>query len=223
MQYLNRGTKLREFKSGELVLYRVPGMSCKLSDSWEGPYKVIERMGEVNYKIAREGAEKHYKVVHVNCLKKYRERVSIKRLDVVLEDVSEERSVLSGECVGFVESELTGLLNNFSEVFSDEPGNTDRVRMSIDTGDHNPIRQTPYSVPLGIRELVKDELCSLERQGIIERYDSCWSSPLVPVRKSDGGIRLCVDYRKVNEITKKEPYYIPGLDEMMEMVGNGSV
>ncbi len=70
-------------------------MSCKLSDSWEGPYKVIERMGEVNYKIAREGAEKQYKVVHVNCLKKYRERVSIKRSDVVLEDVSEERSVLS--------------------------------------------------------------------------------------------------------------------------------
>ncbi len=56
------------------------------------------------------------------------------------------------------------------------------------TPDHDPIRQTPYSVPLGIRELVKDKLCSLERQGIIERCDSCWSSPLVPVRKSDGGI-----------------------------------
>ncbi len=36
MAYLNRGTKLRVFKEGELVLYRVPVMTCKLADSWEG-------------------------------------------------------------------------------------------------------------------------------------------------------------------------------------------
>ncbi len=194
-------------------MYRIPGMSCKLSDSWEGPYVVLERKGEVNYKIGRVGKEKHFKVVHVNCLKRFRERVCINRLDVVMENVSEERSVLSGECRGFVESELTQLLDGYTDVFSDEPGNTDRVTMTIDTGDVAPIRQTPYSVPLGIRDKVREELECLEKQGIIERCESCWSSPLVPVRKPDGGIRLCVDFRKVNEVTMREPYYIPGLDE----------
>lgn len=66
MSLVNREAKLREFEVGSKVLYRVPGMSCKLADSWEGPYKVLERKGEVNYKICKLRAEKHAKVVHVN-------------------------------------------------------------------------------------------------------------------------------------------------------------
>ncbi len=223
MEYANRGSKLREFKRGDKVLYRIPGLNSKLSDSWEGPYVVLERKGIVNYKVAREGKERHFRVVHVNCLKGFKERASVNRVDVVVDEVSEEKSVLSGECEGYVECELTRLLDDFSDVFSDRPGNTERVTMTIDTGDHAPIRQTPYSVPLGIREKVKAELDTLEEQGIIERCDSCWASPLVPVRKPDGSIRLCVDYRKVNAITRREPYYIPGLEEMMELVGSGRV
>ncbi len=223
MKYLNSGTKLREFVKGDKVMYRIPGMSCKLSDSWEGPYVVIERTGEVNYKIAKEGKERHYKVVHVNCIKKFKQRASINRLDVVLEDESEEGSVLSGECEGYVESELTRLLDDFTDVFSDKPGNTDKVTMTIDTGDSAPIRQAPYSVPLGIRDKVRTELEILEDQGIIERCDSKWASPLVPVKKPDGSIRLCVDYRKLNAVTRKEPYYIPGLEEMIELIGSGGV
>ncbi len=223
MQYLNRGTKLREFKEGDLVLYRVPGMTCKLADSWEGPYKVVERKGAVNYRIGKIGKEKHSKVVHVNCLKEYRERASIGRLDVVVEEQSEESSVLSGVCDGYREEDIQGLLSKYDDVFSDVPGNTERVTMTIDTGDSQPIRQTPYSVPLGIREKVRDELVNLEEWGIIERCDSNWASPLVPVKKPDGGIRLCVDYRKLNAVTTKEPYYIPGFDEMVEKVGTGKV
>ncbi len=223
MSYFNRGTKLREFKVGSLVLYRVPGMFCKLADSWEGPYKVIERKGEVNYKIGKVGAEKQAKVVHVNCLKEYKERFVIRRLDVVAEEQGEERSVLKGICDGYNENEMEGVLSEFEDVFSEVPGNTDRVVMSIKTGDSEPVRQSPYSVPLGIRDKVREELVNLERCGIIERCESSWASPLVPVKKADGGIRLCVDFRRLNEVTEKEPYYIPGFDEMVEMVGRGSV
>ncbi len=72
MRYYNRGSKVREFEVGELVLYRIPGMSCKLADSWEGPFKVLERKGEVNYKIGKVGKETHAKVVHVNCIRSSR-------------------------------------------------------------------------------------------------------------------------------------------------------
>ncbi len=223
MQYVNRGTKLREFKEGDLVLYRVPGMTCKLADSWEGPYRVVARMGKVNYKIGKCGKEKHAKVVHVNCLKVYRERATIGRLDVVVEEQSEKGNILSGECEGYRESEVESLLGEFGDVFSDIPGNTDKVTMTIDTGDCEPIRQSPYSVPMGIRDNVRAELEDLERQGVIERCRSNWASPLVPVRKPDGGIRLCVDYRRLNDKTVKEPYYIPSFDEMVEKVGTGRV
>ena len=178
MLYLNRGTKLRVFKVGELVLYRVPGMTCKLAESWEGPYKVLERKGEVNYRIGKVGAEKQAKVVHVNCLKIYRERFEMNRLDVVLDEQSGRSSVLSGVCDRYNEFEMNNVLSEFEDVFSEVPGSTERVVMSIDTGEHGPVRQAPYSVPLGIRDKVKEELLSLERNGIIERSESCWASPL---------------------------------------------
>ncbi len=59
--------------------------------------------------------------------------------------------------------------------------------------------------------------------GIIERSDSCWASPLVPVKKPGGKVRLCVDYRRLNEVTVKEPYAIPEFGDMVELVGRGSV
>ncbi len=221
IQYLNRGTKLRVFDKGDHVLYRVPGMTCKLSDSWQGPYVVVERVGAVNYRIGKIGKVKHNKVVHVNCLKAFKERAEIKRLDVVIEEESESSSVLNGVCEGFVECELDELLSDYKDVFSDRPGYTDRVVLEIKTSEGEPIRQTPYSVPLGIRDKVRKELDSLVEQGIIERCQSNWASPLVPVRKPDGSVRLCVDYRRLNERTIKEPYYIPSFDEMVEKVGSG--
>ncbi len=122
-----------------------------------------------------------------------------------------------------MQEEIDELLEEFGDVFSDAPGSTKEVILKIDTGDAQPIRQAPYSVPLGIRKAVKEELEELERGGIIERSASAWASPLVPVKKAGGGIRLCVDYRKLNAITVKEPYYIPQFEEMVECVGKGCV
>ncbi len=197
LKYVNRGSKSRELEEGSLVLYRVPGMSSKLADSWEGPYKVLAKKGAVNYKIGKVGAETHAKVVHINCLKQYVERRTVNRLDVVLEEHVTATKVLSGMCDGFVQEELDELLSEYGEVFSDRPG--------------------------GIRDAVKKELEELEESGIIERSSSPWSSPLVPVRKPDGGVRLCVDYRKLNAITTREPYCMPTLEEMLERVGTGCV
>ncbi len=217
---MNKDAKQREFKVGSRVLYRLPGMTCKLGESWEGPYMVVERLGTVNYRISKDGMKRHSKAIHVNCLKEYVECGSVCRLDVVVEEECGERNKLEGVCAGFSQSELDGVLEEFGDVFSDRPGNTRKVLMTIDTGNHQPIRQAPYSVPLGIRDRVKEELEALEECGVIERCESAWSSPLVPVRKPDGGVRLCVDYRRLNVITSKEPYYIPGFDEL---VGKGRV
>ncbi len=113
--------------------------------------------------------------------------MSIERLDIVVEEQYDVGSVLSGVCEGYSEKEIKDLLGEFNDVFSDAPGSTDRVTMTIDTKDCEPIRQTSYLVPLGMREKVRRELVSLEKQGIIERCRSEWASPLVPVKKADGG------------------------------------
>ena len=56
--------------------------------------------------------------------------------------------------------------------------------------------------------------------GLIEESNSEWSSPIVVVRKKDGSNRICVDYRKLNAVTKLDAYPMPRIDEMLDQIRN---
>ncbi len=85
------------------------------------------------------------------------------------------RAKLSGECEGFRAEQLEELVLEFGSVFADgATGTTDIVKMKIDTKDADPIAQPPYSVPLSMREPVREEIRSLEKAGIITRSNSSW-------------------------------------------------
>lgn len=58
---------------------------------------------------------------------------------------------------------------------------------------------------------------SMAELGIIE--PSQWSSPIVPVGKKDGNVRVCIDYRKLNTLTAADPYQMPRVDEMIDKIG----
>ncbi len=175
--YFNKGSKLREFEVGDRVLYRVPGLTCKLSDSW---IVVQDKKGLVNYRFGRD--VKNGKTVHVNSIKKYVEQININRLDVVIdEDV--DSTLLDGACTGYDESKLGEVLDKHVDVSSEVPGNVDLVEMSIDTGNTREKQgiisrsHSPWYSPLGpVRE----------KQGIISRSHSPWCSPLGPVREKQG-------------------------------------
>ncbi len=221
----NKYSKLRSFAVGDKVLYRVPGLCDKLAESWEGPFEVVGKKGDVNYKIRREGSRRGEKVIHINNLIRYLERVKVSRLDVVLEEEGGEdiKQKLSGVCGNFDEEQLKKVLEEFGEVFSGGTGSTSVVNLKIDTQQEIPIAQPPYSVLLSMRDKVRDELISLEEAGIIERTDSPWASPLVPVKKANNQVRLCADFRKLNSVTVIEPYYIPGMEELICKVGEAGV
>ena len=63
------------------------------------------------------------------------------------------------------------------------------------------------------------ELEDMEKTGIMKQSDSEWSSPTMIVTKKNGGISICVDFRKLNQLTKFDAYPMPGIDDLLDFVG----
>ena len=83
-----------------------------------------------------------------------------------------------------------------------ERGDTDLIQMSVDTGDSPPKRQPLRRMPFVARREVADQLQKMQEQGVIRPSSSPWASPIVLVRKKDGSMRFCIDYRGLNDITR---------------------
>ena len=81
-----------------------------------------------------------------------------------------------------------------------------------------PIRSVPYAISPKKLEGVRKEISLLEK-GIILPSTSQWSSPIVPLIKPGGSIRLCVDFRKLNAIIQPDPYCMPLVEELIARVG----
>ena len=93
----------------------------------------------------------------------------------------------------------------------------------MDTGQAPPIRNMPYQLPKVWKQPVKEEFWELLRLKIITHSTSPWSFPIVRIRKPDGKVRICVDYRRLNSITNPNPYYIPLVDKLLQKVGSSQV
>ena len=78
---------------------------------------------------------------------------------------------------------------------------------------------------MGSEELaeLKKQLDEQLRKGIIRRSASPWGSPLLFVSKKDGTIRLCVDYRSLNEVTIKNKYPLPKIEDLFDQLNGARV
>ena len=83
----------------------------------------------------------------------------------------------------------------------------------IELTNKTPIWQRPRQFPTPVNREIDKQCSELISNDIIELSDSRWSSPIVPVRKKDGQLRLCVDYRKLNAVTRTDNFPMPNLSE----------
>ena len=79
-----------------------------------------------------------------------------------------------------------------------------------------PIAQPAYRSNPKNLTFIKDEIARMEKQGLIRKSASPWASPVVVVGKKGGDLRFCVDYRKLNAVTKPDMYPLPRIDDMLE-------
>ena len=234
--YFDMKSQDRQFKPGDEVLVLLPSSSSKLLVSWNGPYKILERRGKVDYIVEVPQGPKLY---HANLLKKYHRRAQVNQVQVLDEISTMEEFTAPGEDkVSIVEEginhcpdlllpltpdgslldpsvggpekgplnqgqsdQLEGLLNEYSDVFSEEPGCTSTLTHDIILSTTDRIQSKIYPVPVHLRPDFEKEVETLFHQGIIRRSSSPHCSPVVMVRKSDGSYRMAIDYRQLNSVT----------------------
>lgn len=94
--------------------------------------------------------------------------------------------------------------------------------MVIATGDANPTSHPAYSIPHSRKEAARTEIKAMLEADIIRPSKSPWAAPMLLVQKKDGALRPVVDYRRLNKVTQKDPYSIPKMDEIIDLLAGAA-
>ncbi|GFS73643.1 retrovirus-related Pol polyprotein from transposon 17.6 [Trichonephila clavipes] len=111
--------------------------------------------------------------------------------------------------------ELNSLLEKYKECFQPGGEPTLIIEHRINTRNHLPVAVSPYRMNPSKKEILKQEINRLLSEGIIEECESPYACPVVLIPKPNGTFRLCIDYRKLNEITVADTYPLPRMDDLL--------
>jgi len=115
--------------------------------------------------------------------------------------------------------ELKNVLRRHSKVFSKgewDLGWTNLDTHTIDTADAKPFRQPMRRYPPIHLKAIDQHLSDMLEQGVIEPAASRWASNVVLAKKKDDILRCCIDYRQLNELTRKDAYPLPSTGECLD-------
>jgi len=97
---------------------------------------------------------------------------------------------------------------------------TNIVTYQIDTGNAREIKQHYYRMSPKHESFIKEEIGHLQQQGLIVPSHSPWTSPALVVGKANGKLRLVVDYRQLNKVTKPDAYPLPKIADMLDAMAH---
>eukprot|EP00794_Sanderia_malayensis_P013055 gene13055-14398_t len=112
-----------------------------------------------------------------------------------------------------------------SQTFSrndDDIGCAKDFQLEINLSDHTFVQKTYTAVPKPLYPEVKHHTQDLLNKGYISKLNSNYSSPVVCVRKKDGSLRLCVDYRQLNKRKVPDCHPLPRVKETLKSLGGNS-
>lgn len=110
---------------------------------------------------------------------------------------------------------ISKVIDSFPKPIEGKLNRTNVLVHKIDTGDATPVKQRYYNVSPYVQKEMDAEFDRMMKLGVIEPSKSAWSSPMVAVRKSSSRIRLCLDSRKLNDVTVKDSYPMPYITRIL--------
>ena len=184
----------RQFQPGDQVLVFEPGED-KFEAQWQGPYTVESRINNLVYRIVTPERRKKLRQYHVNSMKEWKTPPAVmavtycrEEADEVLGDGPElypfergckESPTLNTQLSTSQQVQAKALLEEFEDVFSNEPGNTQLATHSINTGDAKPVYNQPRRVPQAWQAKIREEIHTMLGAEVIEPSTSPWTSPIV--------------------------------------------
>lgn len=120
---------------------------------------------------------------------------------------------------------LKDLLTRWGDVFAaheEDFGRTGVIKHPIPTGMAPPIRERYRPIPPSLYQKVRELLNGMIQTGVVRESTSPWAAPIVLVRKKNGTLRFCVDYRKLNAVTHKDAHPLPRIEETLTTLTKAS-
>lgn len=146
--WYNQKTREREFAPDDQVLILLPTTQNRLMAKWQGPYRVLKKVGKVNYLIDMHDRSKRRRVYHVNLLKKWETPVtdcfSVEAMEED-EDIPDWRDQQSGQptfgeqLTEEQQKDIQQMLSDFPSVLQSKPGRTKLAKHVIKTGDRKSV------------------------------------------------------------------------------------
>ncbi|GFU11046.1 hypothetical protein TNCV_2833881 [Trichonephila clavipes] len=205
--WYDRRTVKRQFQLGELVLVIAPSRPNKLSVQWVGPGEIVQQLSETNYVVKFPEKDKTH-VYHVNMLKPYNQReenINLLCINPLKHD--EEEDIPSLE----LENERSG----WSKIISDV-----QLNSKLSQIQRGQLKELLYeysnlfsNIP-GCTDLA-------ERAIVAKPYqpgESDFTSPLILVEAHGKEARPCIDYRRLNKVTRTQFFPLPNIEELLEKV-----
>jgi len=120
---------------------------------------------------------------------------------------------------------IVQLMTKYQDILSVDDfdiGYTDLVSHRICTGDHPPIREALRRHPQAYMETIDQHVATMLQQGVIEPANSPWAANVVLVRKKDNTLRCAIDYRRLNQVNRKDSYPLPHIDSCLDALNSSA-
>ncbi|GFW10144.1 retrovirus-related Pol polyprotein from transposon 412 [Trichonephila clavipes] len=200
--WYDRRTVKRQFQLGELVLVIAPSRPNKLSVQWVGPGEIAQQLSKTSYV--------HDEKQDIPSLELENERSGWSK---IISDVQ-----LNSKLSQIQREQLKELLYDHSNLFSNIPGCTDLAEHDIELESERAIVAKPYRMSPRQIEILKSEVNKMLELKIIEPGESDFTSPLILVEAQGKEARPCIDYRRLNKVTRTQFFPLPNIEELLEKV-----